>query len=413
MKLNTMAWRTLSRNKRRTLITSFSIAFGIFLAVTFTGSGDYSYTNMINTSAVMGFGHISVAKQGYNERPSLARWLPGMNRIHRIAQGVSGVEGAYPRIMGQGMFAAGAKSVGGMFMGIDPAQENSRHNFFLRSIVEGDLFDSSSGRGVVIGVEMAKKLNLRLGKKLIVTVTDKNGELTSELLRVSGMFKTGDQTADSSIVLAPLGRMQQTLKYGENGASFVAIYVDDLRTVNSVQKKLVGSLAGSTDIEVLTWEKTQPDLSGLIAVDRLFNYLMQLLVGLVIAAGIMNTMQMSVLERSREFGIMMAVGMTPSQIVRLVLVESFWLGCLGIIMGIILTTPWFLYMSETGIDLSRHVGEDYSAGGVLVDPVMKLRLFKESAVIILFTVFFLTIAASVYPAIRAGRVMPVDTLKEI
>ena len=215
MKLNLMAWRTLSRNKRRTFITSFSIAFGIFLAVTFTGSGDYSYTNMINTSAIMGFGHITVAEEGYNERPSLSRWLGDADFVQEKVSTCPGVEGSYPRIMGQAMFAAGAKSVGGAFMALDPERETTAHNFFLRSIVKGEMFDDKDGRGAVIGVDMAEKLNLGIGKKLIVTVTDKNGELTSELLRISGLFKTGDHAADSSIVLAPLGRMQHTLNYGE------------------------------------------------------------------------------------------------------------------------------------------------------------------------------------------------------
>lgn len=413
MKLNLMAWRTLTRNRRRTFLTSFSIAFGIFLAVTFTGSGDYSYTNMINTSAVMGYGHITVAGKGYNERPSLSRWLGHAGMIMEKARTLPGVEGCYPRIMGQAMFAAGAKSAGGAFMAIDPRRETAAHNFFLRSIVEGEMFDDSNGRGAVIGAAMAEKLNLRLGKKIIVTVTDKDGQLTSELLRISGLFRTGDTAADSTIVLAPLGRMQKTLNYGKDGVSFVAVYVDDLRNVETVRKELGKALAGAGDMEILGWRKTQPDLAGLIAVDRLFNYLMQLLVGLVIAAGIMNTMQMSVLERNREFGIMMAVGMGPGQVVKLVLVESFWLGLLGIVMGIVLTAPWFAYMSRTGIDFSGFIGDDYSAGGVLVDPVMKIRLFKESAFFILLAVFILTMAASVYPAIRAGRILPVDAIKEL
>ena len=413
MNLNTMAWRTLTRNRRRTLITSFSVAFGIFLAVTFTGSGDYSYTNMIDTSAVMGFGHVTVEAAGYNENPSLSRWFPDADRIRKAAADLPAVAGAYTRIMGQAMFAAGAKSAGGMFLAIDPASETPQHNFFLRSIVKGRLFESTDGRGALIGVEMAEKLNIRPGKKMIITVTDKNGQLASELLRISGLFKTGDHAADSGIVLLPLGRIRQTLGYGKDGASLVAMYVNDQRQARKIRRQLTAGLSGSGELEVLTWHETQSDLSGLIAVDRLFNYLLQLLVGLVIAAGIMHTMLMSVLERTREFGIMMALGLKPGQVVRLVLIESFWLGCLGVVIGIIMTVPWFYYMSETGIDLSRHVGEDYSAGGVLVDPVMKLRLFKESGLAILVTVFFLTLAAGVYPAIRAGRIMPVDTIKEI
>lgn len=413
MRLNTMAWRTLSRNRRRTLITSLSVAFGIFLAVTFTGSGDYSYTSMINTSTVMGLGHVSVAEEGFNDRPSLARWLRDAEPLRETAAGLPEVTGAYPRIMGQAMFAAGAKSAGGMFMGIDPALEGPRHNFFLRSIVAGSLFAETDGRGALIGAEMAKKLNLRPGRKMVITVTDKDGELASELLLISGVFRTGDHAADSSIVLVPLDRLRQTLGYSQGGVSLLAVYTDDLRRVANIRAALAEKLSRPGELEVLTWRETQADLAGLIAVDQLFNYLMQLLVGLVIAAGIMNTMLMSVLERTREFGIMLALGMSPAQVARLVLVESFWLGCLGVALGIVITAPWFYYMSRTGIDLSGLVGEDYSAGGVLVDPVMKLRLFRESALAILVTVFLLTLAAGIYPAIRAGRVLPARSIKEI
>jgi ABC-type lipoprotein release transport system permease subunit len=409
---NILAWRTLSRNRRRTLITAFSIAFGIFLAVTFTGSGDYSYTSMIDTSAAMGLGHVSMEAAGYNARPALSRWFPDPDPVMELAGRQSAVTGVYPRIMGQAMFAAGAKNVGGMFLAIDPTRENAGHNFFIRSIVEGELFAESAGRGAVIGAEMAGKLNLRPGKKVILTVTDRDGQLTSELFRVSGIFRTGDRAADSGFVLLPLDRLRRTLGYENSGVTLVALYLDDQRRGSRVGRELARRVSFRQDIEVLAWHETQPDLAGLIAVDRLFNYLLQLLVGLVIGAGIMNTMLMSVLERRREFGIMMALGMAPAQVVRLVLIESFWLGCLGVAMGTALTVPWFYYMSVTGIDLSGLIGDEYSAGGVLVDPVLKLRLYKESGAAILVTVFVLTLAAAVYPARRAGKIMPVDTMKE-
>lgn len=339
MHLNTMAWRTLSGNRRRTMITAFSIAFGILLGVTFTGSGDYSYTAMIDTSAAMGLGHISVEAAGYNAVPSLSRWISDPGPIMELARRHPAVNGAYPRIMGQAMFAAGAKNTGGMFLAIDPALESGRHNFFLRSMVEGELFPDSEGRGAVIGAGMAEKLNLRPGKKLILTVTDRSGQLASELFRVSGIFRTGEREADSGVVLLPLDRMRRTLDYGEGGVTLVAVCLHDLRRVPETARTLAVGLADREGMEVLTWRETRPDLAGLIAVDRLFNYLLQLLVGLVIAAGIMNTMLMSVLERKRELGIMMALGMTPAQVMRLVLIESCWLACLGVVMGAVLTAP--------------------------------------------------------------------------
>lgn len=412
MQLATMAWRTLMRNKRRSVITSFSVAFGVLLSVTFTASGDYTYTNMINTSAVMGLGHLSVEHPEYQDTPTLDKYLRDAVAVQQRALYTPGVTAAQIRIMGQAMFASGAKSVGGAFIAIDPAQETPAHNIFLRTLVEGQCFSPDEEHGVVVGAKMAEKLNLRLGKKLIFTMTDKDGELVSELGRVSGIFKTGDDSVDGAVVLLPLALVRKGLGYEPNAASLVAIFLKDHRKAESVRGMLSRFWCRSKEITVLTWQESQPDLAGLIAVDRLFNYLLQFLVGLVIAAGIMNTLLMSVMERQREFGIMVALGMMPGQVVRLVLLESCWLGILGLAVGVVITTPWFLYMARIGIDFSGQIGKDYSAGGVLVDPVMKFRLYWESGLWIAGAVFFLTILAGIFPAFKAGRTMPVENLKQ-
>ncbi len=412
MQLGTMAWRGLMRNKRRTAITAFSVAFGVLLSVTFTASGDYAYTNMINTSAVMGLGHLSVEHPEYQDTPTLDKRLLEAEAVQRKALQTPGVNAASVRIMGQAMFASGAKSVGGTFIAIDPSQETPTYNIFLRTLVEGQCVTAEEEHGVVVGVKMAEKLNLRLGKKLIFTLTDKNGELVSELGRVSGIFKTGDDAVDGALVLLPLTLVRKALGYEPKAASLVAIFLADHREAAAIKSKLVGLWAGRQDIGVLTWQQSQPDLAGLIAVDRLFNHLLQFLVGLVIAAGITNTLLMSVMERRREFGIMMALGMMPGQVVRLVLLESCWLALLGLALGVIITTPWFVYMARIGIDFSGQIGEDYSAGGVLVDPVMKFRLYRESALWIAGAVFSLTLVAGIFPAFKAGKTSPVENLKQ-
>ena len=405
-----MSWRNLLRQKRRTLITALSVAFGVFLAVTFTGSGDYSYTELINTSAVMGFGHVAVEPPGYNDTPSLAKWLDQAGDHRERIATLQGVSGAYTRITGQGLFASGAKSVGGVFFAIDPAIESPDHNLFLRVIDQGSLFTDNNGRGIVVGSKMAEKLNLRLGKKVIYTVTDKNGEMVSGVSRVSGIYKTGDDMVDGSLALLPIGRMREVLGYGSQGGSMVNVFIKDQRRAEVMQHKVVAALEPG-NYEVLTWKATQADMAGLIAIDRASNYILQVLVALLIAAGIFNTIFMSVLERTREFGMMMALGMRPGQVVRLVLLESVWIGMLGLVLGVILTAPWYVYMYRIGIDFSGMIGGDYSAGGVLVDPVFKLRLFKESVIAILLGVFGLTLAAGIYPAWRAGRVPPVESIK--
>jgi len=410
MKLGKIAWRNLWRRKRRTLITGISIGFGVMLAVTFTGTGDYGYTNMINTSAIMGLGHVTIEPHGYNQTPSLDKRLRKTGQIRERVLAMPGVNDAIVRIMGQAMFASASKTIGGVFMGIDPAQESPEQNLLIRSLVQGELFSGKDGRGVVVGSKMAEKLNLRIGKKLVYTTTDVSGEIVSEIARVIGIFKTGVNEVDGGMVLLPINSVRATLHYDAQDATLLAVIINDQRYAERMRDTI--SLAeGDPQIEVLSWQQTQAELAGVITMDRSGNYISQFLIGLLIAAGILNTLLMSVLERTREFGVMMAVGMSPRTLFMLVVVESLWLAIIGIVIGIIITAPWYAYLYYVGLDFSGAIGEDYSAGGILVDPLIRIRLYKESIIAILTGVFSLTLLAGLYPAWRAGRIPPVESLK--
>lgn len=412
MSLVKMAWRNLWRRKRRTLITASSVAFGVFLSVTFTASGDYGYTNMIDASAKMGFGHVTVEPEGFNMTPSLQKKISDANVIREKVLKVSGVTSAMTRISGQAMFSSAVKSVGGLFIGIDPAQELVDYNVFINSIVEGELFKTRKGRGAVVGSKVAEKLKIGIGKKLVYTATDVNGEIVSAMARVTGIFKTGVAGVDGSMILLPIDTVRKTLKYGASDATMVAVMIADQRNVKKIRRDIESAI-NADGTETLTWSETQADISAVVAIDRSMNYLFQVLIGLMISAGILNTIMMAVLERQREFGIMLAIGMSPSRLFNLVLAESAWLGFLGLTLGVLITTPWFIYMSETGIDLSSLMEEGADLGGVLVDPVMKFRLYKESAMAILSGVFILTILSGLYPAWRAGKTPPVESIKTI
>jgi ABC-type lipoprotein release transport system permease subunit len=412
MKLGSMAWRNLWRRKRRTLITAISIGFGVMLAVTFTGSGDYWYTNMINAGATMGLGHITIEPHGYNQTPSLDKRLLNAGEVRKHVLTIRGVSNAIVRIMGQAMFASASKTIGGMFLAVDPSQESPAQNLLLSSLIQGQLFLGADGRGIVVGNKMAEKLNLRIGKKLVYTTTDVSGEIVSEIARVTGIFETGVSEVDGALVLLPINSVRAILHYDDEDATLVAVTVNDQRYSERIRDKIAAAV-GNPLREVLTWKQTQTELAGIITMDKSGNYITQVLIGLLIAAGILNTLLMSVLERTREFGVMMAVGMSPSTLFKLVLVESFWLALIGLAVGIIITAPWYAYLNYVGLDFSGAIGNDYSAGGVLVDPIFRIRLYKESIIAILAGVFSLTLLSGIYPAWRAGRTPPVESLKAI
>ncbi len=412
MNLNQLAFRNIFRRKRRTLITASSVAFGVLLSVTFTGTGDYTYTHMIDAGAKMGMGHVTVEPVGYQNSPTLNKKLQHIDKMLDEIRGLDNVSGAVPRIMGQAMFASANKSIGGVFIAVNPNIEHAKNNLFIQSLSEGKLFNANSKHGIVVGYKLAHKLRLKLGKKLVYTTTDASGEIISRIARVKGMFKTGVDTIDASMVLLPLAATQQALGYSSNQASLIAVLIHDQRKADDMRDK-IASLHSTQNYEVLSWHEAQPDLAGVIAMDKSMNYISQFLVGLIIAAGILNTMLMSVLERKHEFGMMMAVGLSPQALFKLVMVESFWLALLGLILGIVITAPWFYFLYYHGIDLSSGFGDDFTYGGVLIDPLFKARLFPESIVFILGSVFSLAMLAGAYPAWKAGRTPPIESLKTI
>ncbi len=407
-----MAWRNLWRHRRRTFINLGSVAFGVWLTITAVGLGDYSYLRTINDSARMGFGHVTVQPEGYQASPSLEKRISDTNNTLSRVLEIDGVDHGVVRIIGQSMLASASKTVGGAFIAVDPSLETPEVNLFIRALKRGEMFSGTAGREAVIGSLMAEKLNLDLGKKLVLTAVDKNGEVVSELFRVKGIFKTSVTEVDSSTLLVPIDRIRKTLGYGADEATMISAYVEDYRKSRSVRDLISASVAPQ-GAEVATWRETQSELASLSDVDRGMNVLFLALLGVLISAGILNTSLMSVLERKQEFGMMLAVGMRPAQLAGMVLTESFFIGALGLCIGSLLCAPWIYYLLEVGLDMSSMMGTDYSAGGVLIDPILHIELYWQTILITIVGLLVLSMGAALYPAVSAARIPPIDVIKKV
>ena len=414
-----MAWRNLWRRKRRTWITITTIVFGVWLSMTFTGMGDYAYTNMIDTGATLGFGHITIQPTGYQDEPKVSKQISNSGKIKSEvdrfskSDGNELISGSAERVLANGVLATASKQVFGAFFGIDPDQESEDRNIFLKSLVEGEWLETSDEKKVIIGQGIADLLNLRLGKKLIFTTTDVNGEIVSEVARVKGIFRTGVKEIDNASIVLPIDTLRETLQFKEDQLTLIALFLNDQRKAVEKADELA-LILDNGQVEVKSWNETQPELANLITLDRGGNILTQMLIGLLVAAGILNTLLMSVLERIKEFGVMLAIGMLPSNLFSLVLIESLFLGMLGLFLGVLVCVPWYFYMSNFGIDFTSMMGgEEMSAGGVLIDPVMKIRLYLSSIVVISLSVPGLTLLAALYPAYKAIKTVPVESIRGI
>jgi len=407
-----MAWRNLWRQKRRTVITVFSIAFACLLAVVMIGMNDQSWEDVINTAARIGGGHITVQHAEYLDKPTLSRTVTGTARTIERIRGVEHVVHALPRIVGQAMLSTPRESYGAGFVAYDPAVESTETLSMLEAVEEGGLFESSRGRGIVLGWRLAKNLGAGMGSKIVYTLTDKQGELVSGMARVSGLVRTGSPAVDLGLCFLPLDSVRETLGYAADEAVQVAVFIDSQRRSAAVVEQVGAMLADGS--VALTWKEVQPDLDSFIAMKKGGGAFFSLLILVLCAAGIFNTLFVSVMERLREFGILMAIGFSPGKLFGLVMLESLWLGLVGLVAGAVATAWPYYYLSTTGLNLHQVYGAEggqADIAGVGMNMTMKVGLYPESAVVIACAALGAVLLSGLYPAFRAGRVEPVETIK--
>ncbi len=407
-----MAWRNLWRNRRRTILTLASMTFGLMLAVLFTGIGDEGYGKMIELAAKMDGGHVTVQHPKTLDTPSLKRTVMGTTALADTARADPQVSRVVTRINGQVLLATARQSKGAAFIAYDPKAEDLATLSLLEALHEGKWFETSQDKGIILGLRLADHLGAKLGKKVVLTLTDKQGEIVSSLARVTGIIRTGAPTIDASLCLLPLDRLRKTLGYAEDEATQVAVFVPDHRKSAVVAARLATAVEGKA--VALPWYEAKAELAGFIAMKVNSTLFMEVLIMLLVAAGIFNQLFVSVMERAREFGIMMAIGFSPGRLFRLVMWESLWLAIVGVVVGAALTSVPYYLGNTRGIDMTAMVGGEggkAEVAGVALEPIWRIAIYPEHAVYILVAVVGATLLSGLYPAWRAGRVVPVESIK--
>ncbi|GMV04465.1 MAG: hypothetical protein AMXMBFR53_07450 [Gemmatimonadota bacterium] len=405
-----MAWRNLWRNTRRTVLTLVSIAFGLFLAILLTALQDRNWADMIDLAARLGGGHVTVQHAGWLESATLDRTVTGSAAVAERARGEPDVERVVVRIVGQTLLSTAANSRGAAFVGIDPAAEDSTTLAVMNALAEGSMLEPGDDDGIVLGSRLADNLRVTLGKKVVYNMTDRHGDIVAGLARVSGIVHTGSPGVDGGLCLLPLGTLQRALGYAPDEVTQVAVFIADQRRSDDVAARIGAELPA--DAVAVPWHENQPELAGFIALKVGGANFMKILIAVLIAAGIFNTLFVSVTERMREFGIMLAIGYSSRDLDTLVMLESLWLGLVGLVVGVILTAGPYLWLGAHGIDMSAMVGEGGAEiAGVGVSSVMKVEIFPVNAVFIAVAALVATLLAGIYPAWKAGRVAPVETIR--
>ncbi|MXX73528.1 MAG: ABC transporter permease [Gemmatimonadetes bacterium] len=405
-----MAWRNLGRNRRRTLLTLASIAFGVFLAIFSMAAQDRNWQDMIDLGARMGGGHVTVQHPEYLDTPSLSRTVTGTDALIAAAAGDDEVERAVERISGQLMVSTARESYGASFIAFDPDAEDATTLSYLEAVSEGEMFAADDATGVVLGAQLARNLGAELGDRVVYTATDRNGDIVAGLGRVRGILRTGAPSIDVGMVLLPIEAVRDVLGFAPDEATQVALFIADHRRSEALADRLQEQLGG--EAAAVPWFEGRPDLYAFIAMKVGGGVIMIGVIALMVAAGIFNTVFVSVMERLREFGIMMAVGFSPAKLFRLVVYESVWLGVIGLVLAGMLTIGPYLYLNQVGIDMGTMLGDNTTEiSGVAMATQLRFGIYPENAVRIVALAFVAVVLAGIYPAWRAGRVEPVESIR--
>jgi ABC-type lipoprotein release transport system permease subunit len=413
--LTSMAWRNLWRHRRRTLLTLSSIAFGTTLAWLFTGLGDANWRQMIDLAARMGGGHVTLQHAGYLDSPTLSRTVTETKSLAAIALEEPEVVRVVTRISGNLMIASASRNYGAGFIAFDPESEDVGTLSLLEAVEQGEPFRSGDQGGIVLGAKLAENLHVGIGRKVVYTLTDKEGEIVQEAVRVSGILRTGAPTVDGALALLPIEYVRRSLRYRPDEAGQVAVFLDDQRAADAVAARLDEAVAkhDGGGVAALPWHVLQPELAGFIAMKVGGAWIMEAIIMLLVAAVIFNTIFVGVMERMREFGILRAIGWSPGQLGRLVITESALLAAGGIALGLLVTAGPYWYLHRVGFDLMGALtdGQGAEVAGIAMTTRMYVDIYPENALMIGGAALCATLLSGIYPAWKAGHVDPAETIR--
>ena len=400
-----ISWRNVWRSKLRSLVVILSVVFGILGGIIMIAMSYGLNEERMNNAVETYLSHIQIHNNLFREDYNIKHTINNLDNIENVLNQDERVVSYTKRIILNGMLSNSNGSYGIQIKGVNPETEKNVTNTHEK-LIEGEYFNSKRDNTILVGKKLADKLNLNLKSKVVITFQDEFNELTSLLYRVEGIFKSGNSRYDESNVFV------KNLSITKNLPSFTGIHeipilLTDIELRSSVKKDLI-QLSQNNIVE--TWDDISKDLAYanemLAAV--LYIFMMIILIGL--SFGIVNTMLMAILERKKEIGMLMSIGMNRYKIFLMICFETTFLSMIALPFGIISSYLIVEYYSVVGIDLSIvEAGlENFGVGTRLY-----LKVPQEQYVIVSIMVFMISIISSIFPSLRALKINPVEATKTI
>lgn len=402
--LTKIASRNIWRSKKRSLIIIAAVSIGLWAGIFIMAFYNGMIEQRINAAIAGELSHIQLHHPEFRKDYEIKYYLPKGRKILEKIKNDSNVKAATGRIIIKGMIASASGSSGININGVMPEQEESVTNL-KGKLIKGNYFNTKKENEILLSEKLRKKLKLNLNKKTILTFQDMDGNLASAAFRITGIYKTINSPYDDANVFVNITDVD-SLAGIPNAINEIAVLLHSSQSVPEIQKKLSSQFPKT---EIKNWMEISPELGLTVSVGDQMVYIFMGIILLALAFGIINTMMMSVLERTREIGMLLALGMNKFKIFLMILLETFFLILAGCPIGISLAFATIGITQRTGINFSQFT-EVYSSFGYspIIYPSLTWNQFGNIVVLILLTALF----SALFPARRALKLKPAETLKK-
>jgi putative ABC transport system permease protein len=399
-----IASRNIWRSKKRSFIIITAVIIGLWAGIFMMAFYNGMIEQRINTAITGELSHIKLHHPEFRKEHEIKYHLPQGRKMLELISKDSSVQAAAGRVIIKGMIASAYGSSGITINGILPDEELPVTNLNKKS-VKGNYFSSEKTNEIIISDKTRKKLKLKLNKKTILTFQDKEGNLASSAFRIISIYKTVNGPYDETNVFVNINDID-SISGIKNELNEIAVLLKSSTLLEQSQNSLKQRFPAT---EIKNWKEISPELGLTVSVGEQMVYVFMGIILLALAFGIVNTMMMAILERTREIGMLLALGMNKLKIFLMILFETFFLILAGCPIGILLALATISITQKTGIDFGRFSAA-YSSFGYdsIIYPSLTLKQFGTMILLVVITTLF----SALFPARRALKLQPAESLKK-
>ncbi|HSK86765.1 MAG TPA: ABC transporter permease [Anaerolineales bacterium] len=395
-----LAYRNLGRNKTRSLLSALAVGVGMALLLLMASVMEGEMRGALDNTIRLQSGHLQIRPAAYEEGKLSLKWEDLIANPEQLAEKLKSlpqVTEATPRLIASTILTIRDESKGVQILAIDPG--SAANQPFRDGMLAGEFLQADDREGILVGNLLAEKLRLKVGDRVNLLVTTSNGDVVEQLFIVRGIYTTRTPGFDEGTIFMPLAKAQ-TITATENHASAIFVLLQDREQAEAVEQALQ-----SNSLQILTWREQNQFVVQFEDYAGVFLIFLYLIVLGITATVVTNTLVMAVFERTREIGILAAIGMKGRGIMAQFLAEAALLATGGVIGGLIIGGAMVAYFNVNGF----YIG-NMGITGVLFEDRIYAYLTPNNAITLAIVTYIITLVASLYPARLAARMEPVEAL---